>query len=41
MPIVKFAPEAADYFVELLTILCRDTVAVTIHPQLGVGQVLV
>ena len=27
------------YFVELLTILCRDTVAVTIHPQLGVSQV--
>ena len=27
---VKFAPDAADY-----TILCRDTVAVTIHPQQG------
>ena len=39
MPTVKFALDAADYFVELLTILCRDTVAVTIHPQLGVSQV--
>ena len=33
MSTVKFAPDAADYFVEVLTILCRDTVAVTIHPQ--------
>lgn len=43
MPTVKFAPEAADYFVEVLTILCRDTVAVTIHPQHGepFGAVLV
>jgi hypothetical protein len=43
MPTVKFAPEAADYFIEVLTILCRDTVAVTIHPQDGepFGAVLV
>ncbi len=33
MPTVKFAPDAADYLVEVLAILCRDTVAVTIHPQ--------
>ena len=33
MPTVRFAPDAADYFVEVLTILCRDTIAVTIHPQ--------
>ena len=43
MPTVKFAPDAADYFVEVLTILCRDTVAVTVLPQLGepFGAVLV
>ena len=43
MSIVKFSPDAADYFVEVLTILCRDTVAVTIHPQHGepFGAVLV
>jgi hypothetical protein len=40
---VTFAPEAADCFVEVLTILCRDTVAVTIRPQDGepFGAVLV
>jgi hypothetical protein len=34
---------AADYFVEVLTILCRDSVAVTIHAQRGepFGAVLV
>jgi len=43
MSTVKFAPDAADYFVEVLTFLCRDTVAVTIHPQHGdqFGAVLV
>jgi hypothetical protein len=43
MSTVTFAPDAADYFVEVLTILCRDTVAVTIHPQHGepFGAVLV
>ena len=43
MPTVKFAPDAADYFVEVLTILCRDTAAVTVHPLDGepFGAVLV
>jgi hypothetical protein len=43
MSTVTFAPDAADYFVEVLTILCRDTVAVTIRPQHGepFGAVLV
>jgi hypothetical protein len=43
MSTVNFAPDAADYFVEVLTILCRDTVAVTIHPQHGepFGAILV
>jgi hypothetical protein len=43
MSTVSLAAEAADYLVEVLTILCRDTVAVTIHPQHGepFGAVLV
>jgi len=33
---VKFAPDAADYFVEVLTILCRDTVAATLQAYISV-----
>ena len=43
MSTVKFAPDVAYYFVEVLTILCRDTVAVTVCPKHGepFGAVLV
>lgn len=43
MSTVTFAPNAANYFVEVPSVLCRDTVAVAIFPQHGepFGAVLV
>ena len=38
MSTVMYAPDAADYFVEVLTILCRDTVPLTIRPQTPVNH---
>jgi hypothetical protein len=32
IPRVSFGPDALDYFNEFLTILCRDTLAVTLAP---------
>lgn len=34
MPTVKFAQDAADYFVEVLTILCRASARLTKWPRL-------
>jgi hypothetical protein len=43
VPAVTFEPEAFDHFIEILSILCRDPLAVTLVPRKGepFGAVLV